>query len=635
MSASDHTRNHYPFPAIVGMQRAKRALMLLAVDGGLEGVIIAAGQGSAKTTLARSYAATLAGGEMTRDIPFIDLPLNVTVDRLLGGIDLERTVATGTKRYAAGLLAQADGGLLFVDDMNLLDASLTHLVAAVLESGVVKIEREGLSVAQASRFRFVGAYNPAGGEVSLSIKDRVGMIVESGPDDSPGDIAEVLSRALGFEQDPRGFVEEFAVETAALKLAIEDARRRLNETVVTSRDVRRIIEAAIALGVEGNRADLFAVRAARANAALAGRGEIIDEDIITAIQLVLLPRATTAPIADDKKGETDEAADPTNDEPASENSEIPDATRDGDFIERPVKPVEELIIEAIDSPAPGDALAVLRSKGGRGDSGKRAQVFDHARGRYVSNGSREKSNPRLAIDATLRAAAPYQLARRGQSNDKKVRITAGDLRFKRFKRKAGTLFIFAVDASGSMAINRMAQAKGAMTRLLHQAYLHRDKVALISFRRSTAETLLAPTRSVELAKRIVDALPAGGATPVAAALVEALGLARAARLQGAQQAMLLLFTDGRANAGLSGAGDTGPSRRAEVISEELRRIGRLLCTAGIAPVVIDTRPRFVSTGEGRALAELIGGRYLYLPRADSTAICKAVTSLSSEMSDKN
>jgi magnesium chelatase subunit D len=277
----------------------------------------------------------------------------------------------------------------------------------------------------------------------------------------------------------------------------------------------------------------------------------------------------------------------------------------------------------------------LRSKGGRGDSGKRAQVFDHARGRYVSNGSREKSNPRLAIDATLRAAAPYQLARRGQSNDKKVRITAGDLRFKRFKRKAGTLFIFAVDASGSMAINRMAQAKGAMTRLLHQAYLHRDKVALISFRRSTAETLLAPTRSVELAKRIVDALPAGGATPVAAALVEALGLARAARLQGAQQAMLLLFTDGRANAGLSGAGDTGPSRRAEVISEELRRIGRLLCTAGIAPVVIDTRPRFVSTGEGRALAELIGGRYLYLPRADSTAICKAVTSLSSEMSDKN
>jgi magnesium chelatase subunit D len=181
-----------------------------------------------------------------------------------------------------------------------------------------------------------------------------------------------------------------------------------------------------------------------------------------------------------------------------------------------------------------------------------------------------------------------------------------------------------------MAINRMAQAKGALTRLLQQSYLHRDKVAMISFRRSEAETILAPTRSVELAKRIIDALPTGGATPMAAALIEALSLARLARLRGISQTTLLLFTDGRANVGLHAVGRNGPPHEGESISEELKRIGAILETEGIAPVVIDTRPKFVSTGEGRALAELIGGRYLYLPRADSTAIYNAVASVSDE-----
>jgi magnesium chelatase subunit D len=625
-------RPHYPFAAIVGMETAKRALMLLAVDAGLQAVLISTGHGSAKTTLARSLAAILADqepakSETNRDFPFIDLPLNVTVDSLLGSIDLERTVATGIKQVAPGLLAQADGGLLFIDDINLLDVNLADHVAAALESGVVRVEREGLSAAHSSRFRLVAAYNPEEGEISPRLKDRVGLIVEGAEDNSAEEIAEVISRALQFEKDPRGFVEEFALETAALKFAIACARSRLSETLVTSRDVSRLAEAAITLGVEGNRADVFATRAARANAALAGRGEIIDEDIVTAIQLVLLPRATRVPAP--------ETAVPADDEANGDDSEATDSPHDDDLIERNSRPIEELIIEAMDSPAPVEALFVPHSNAGRRASGKRSQIFDDARGKHVSSASRRNNNSRLAVDATLRAAAPYQLARRDKRDDNKIRITADDLRFKRFKRKAGILFIFAVDASGSMALNRMAQAKGALTRLLQQAYLHRDKVALVSFRRSTAETLLAPTRSVELAKRLVDALPAGGATPIAAALIEALKLARLARLQGIGKAMLLLLTDGRANAGLGGESGKEPSKKTEAISEELRTIGRLLAKEGVAPVVIDTRPAFVSTGEGRALADLIGGRYLYLPRADTKAICKAVTSLSEDVRDRN
>ena len=620
------TPSQYPFAAIVGMETAKRALMLLAVDAGLRGALIVSGNGSAKTTLARSFAAMLAeqepaDRETNLDYPFVDLPLNVTVDRLIGGVDLERTLATGTKHAATGLLAQADGGLLFADDINLLDMDLADHVAAALESGIVRTEREGISAARSSRFRFVCAYNPAEGEISLRLKDRVAMIVESAANYSAGEIEEVISRALRFEQDPFSFVEEFAVETAALKSALADARSRLNEIVVTRSDVRRLAEAALALGVEGNRADVFAIKAARANAALAGRCEIIDEDIITAIQLVLLPRATRVP-APESTGSAD-------DESIDEDREIDERADENESIERVSRPVEDLIIESMDSPAPEDALSIPHANRGRGTDGKRSRLLDDTRGKYVGSASHRKNNSRLAVDATLRAAAPYQLARRDKRAGKKVRITADDLRFKKFKRKAGILFIFAVDASGSMAVNRMAQAKGAVTRLLQQAYLHRDKVALVSFRRSTAETLLAPTRSVELAKRLVDTLPAGGATPVAAALIEALRLASLARLQGVGKAMLLLLTDGRANAALGSDGGN------EAISDELRKIGRLLAIEGVAPVVIDTRPRFVSTGEGRALADLIGGRYLYLPRADTPAIYKAVTSLSEDVRDRN
>lgn len=653
-SESKRRPSSYPFAAIVGMEAAKRAMLLLAVDRGLRGALIRPGKGSTAITLARSFAAMLARldwpgtapedgasrakGRAKAAFPFIDIPLNVTADRLLGGVDLERTVVTGAIHSAPGLLSEANGGLLFVADINLLDANLADHIAAALDEGVVRVEREGVSAAYPARFRFVGSYNPAEGEVGPHLKDRIGIIVEIQQEQSAEEIAEAVSRALRFEQDPRGFVEEFAFESAALESAIVDARRRLDEISVTSRDIRRIAEAAISLGVEGNRADMLAVRAARANAALTERDFISDQDLITAIQLVLLPRATKIPAPEENKAEASEPAASACKERSHDNRVEQDGASADGSAERASRPIEELVVEAMDAPAPDDALSLPRSKAARGATGRRSRVLDRARGRYAGSDSRRANNRRVAIDATLCAAAPHQAARRDKrsalpardAEGTKIHLAPGDLRFKRFKRKAGILFIFAVDASGSMALNRMAQAKGALARLLQQAYLHRDKVALISFRRSTAETVLAPTRSVELAKRIVDAMPTGGATPVAAALIEALRLARLARSQGISQSILLLLTDGRANVGLHAGSRTDHSQNRETISEELERIGSALAIEGVAAAVIDTRPRFVSTGEGRALAELIGGRYLYLPRADSIAIYKAVASISAE-----
>jgi magnesium chelatase subunit D len=222
----------------------------------------------------------------------------------------------------------------------------------------------------------------------------------------------------------------------------------------------------------------------------------------------------------------------------------------------------------------------------------------------------------VAADATLRAAAPFQL-KRGERPAGRARITIEprDLRFKVLKHRAGMLFIFAVDASGSMAVNRMAQAKGALTRLLQQAYLHRDKVALISFRGESAEVLLSPTRSIELARRLADVLPAGGGTPLSAGVAKAIELAWVARSQGMPQAMLVLLTDGRANVSLA---------QARTPTDELERLGRVLASEGIESVVIDTKLRFVSAGEAQSLARMLGARYVYLPNSDQRSIYEAL-----------
>jgi magnesium chelatase subunit D len=626
---------NYPFPAIVGMTAAKHALMLLAVDPRLKGVLIASASGSAKSTLARSFASIIPSNHESERLLFTETPLNVTEERLLGGVDLERTLATGKRKPMTGLLAEADSGLLYADDINLLQAGIADHIAAALDQEAVRVEREGVSVVHSARFVLIGTYNATEGEVSAHLRERVGLIVESDAENSSDDLSYIIDRTLRFEKDPAGFVDEYAIETADLKATVCDARLRLAGVRITREYIRRIAQAAISLGVEGNRADAFATRAARANAALNGRDSVEDEDIIAAIQLVLLPRASTIPM---RQSPSHSNADSNRDE-SNEDDEREPEDFDSEIKESP-RAIEDLMIAALDSLPPEGALAAAGQKARRDTAGKRSDAIDLTRGRYVGSSAIRNNQSKLAIDATLRAAAPFQKARRfGIDNARtnateraknRIKIAKYDLRFKRLKSRTGILFIFAVDTSGSMSLNRMAQAKGALARLLQQAYLHRDKVALISFRRKEAEILLAPTRSVELAKQIVDGMPTGGATPIAAAVVKALEIARLARLRGISQAMLVLLTDGRSNVGLQDEMAQERLKRCSAIDEELQNLGMALQSANIASVVIDTKSRFVSSGEGGKLAEKLGGRYLYLPRADSTAIYNAVTAAASQ-----
>ncbi len=622
----------FPFTAIVGFELAKRALMLLAVDPKLKGVLIAAGGGTGKTTLARaSFNIFLPPGEAeARNYchPIVELPVGVTQDRLLGGLDVGLTLATGRPQLKSGLLAEAHGGILYADGINLLEKSTASHLGCALSDGQVAIEREGMSCIFPTEFLLIGTYDPAEGEVSASLRDRVGLVVEEAAELSASERAEVIGRVAGFSQDPVGFIEQYAVSMARLRAQIASARARLPEVQISLEDRRRLGVAALQLGVEGNRADIFALRTALASAALDGRSRVAEEDIEMAINLVLLPRALVIPRSGEEQENQMRAT--GGDPRATQSSSLEDEASE---VRNPQRSTHsaQLFFPALSARLPEELLAVPRRLQRRSAIGSRGETFNRLRGRYVGSVAGGPAEGKIAIDATLRAAALSQVFRSRQPLDRRLAISAEDLRFKRFKQKAGMLFIFAVDASGSMALNRMSQAKGALVRLLKEAYLHRDKVALISFRGQKAEVLLPPCQSVERAKRSLDALPVGGGTPLAAGLVAALELARRARRMGIRQTMLVLFTDGRANVGLNTA-ITGPSVPQRIIWREIEQIGAAFRREAIASLVIDTQVRFTSRGEGKEIATLLGGRYIYLPQANVEKIYDSVVATASARS---
>ena len=619
--------------AIVGNATAKLALMLLAIEPRLKGILLSSSSGSARTTIARAARSFFAR--------VVQVPTSVSEDRLLGGLDLEGSLRSGKRQTQNGLLAKADGGLLFLDDVDRLDPRLLPHIAAALDTGVVRVEREGMSFTAGAEIVCIGTYNSVDGSIPTSFQDRVGLLVSMDDLPLPDQRVEIIERVMQLEDRNGHTATRCHNADAILKNHIQDARSHIGEIKIADLDLHRIAEASLQLGVAGNRADLFAMLTARAHAAFWRRDAVVEEDLIQSIRLVLLPRATRAPQVFAARGEDHSDV--------SENHEtnVDDWQKQGDEAERMPGEVpksepgvenrrlaaEELVIKAIDGYLEHKIIATEKQawKSVRlVQEGKRFEKTSDRHGRAVSPRSNQPVKRRLAIVPTLTAAAPWQRFRKRSGRhvaNKLVHIAPEDLRYQRYKNKAGTLFIFAVDASGSMAVNRMAQAKGAMIRLLQEAYIQRDKVALISFRRQSADILLAPTRSVELAKAVVEAIPTGGATPIAEGLAKSMEVADIAKSQGFSQAMIILFTDGRANIGRGG--DRGSEREAvsAAIPDELRRIGAVLQSKEIPVVVIDTKPKYVKGNDAVELADLLGGQYRFLPRPDEVAIYTQIKEL--------
>ncbi len=504
----------FPFSAVVGQDEVKLALLLAAVDPAIAGVLLRGEKGSAKTTLARALASLLPG-----PAPFVELPVGATEDRLVGTLDLAAALTSGERRFQPGLLAAADGGVLYVDEVNLLPDHLVDVLLDVAASGVNRVEREGVSHAHPARFVLIGSMNPEEGELRPQLLDRFGLSVDVRAPVDPAVRAAAVRRRLAFDADPAGFAVEWApAEEGLARRLAEVAPAQLPAALIEQ--VSRVCAAAQAQGL---RADLTICRAAVALAGFEGRPAATTEDVRRVAPLALAHRRRQSPfdapgIGDDElQRALDDAADG-----AEQGGEMPPPSpADGPAADDPADGAGSTRVAPVGAPgavvrlvaAPGAATSTVPA------SGRRSTVtVEGPRGRLVSDRAPDGPIRSLAVGATVRAAATRRAASvEAAGVAAGATVVAADLREAVRESRAGNLIVLAVDASGSMgADRRMEAAKGAVLSLLLDAYQRRDKVALVTFRGDTAEVALRPTSSVEVARARLAELPTGGRTPLAA-----------------------------------------------------------------------------------------------------------------------
>lgn len=588
----------FPFSAVVGQEDLKLGLLLCAVDPRIGGVLLRGQKGSAKSTLARAIAKLLPG-----DAPFVELPVGATEDRLVGSIDLQAALTEGRRRFHPGLLAAAHGGVLYVDEVNLLPDHLVDVLLDVAASGVNRVEREGISEAHPSRFVLVGSMNPEEGELRPQLLDRFGLAVEATASTESTRRAEAVRRRLAFDADPSSLSRQWAPEEQRLR----DQLAVATPGAVAPELVETISALCASVGAEGLRADLVITRAAAALAGWEGRSEATLEDVRRVAPLALAHRRRRSPfeqtgIGDD---EIDEALDNAVADAAQETSyEAAEAADDGgpgprDRVAEPDAPSPVVKLQA------GPTAALSASAAGR------RSTAEGPRGRLVGDRTPDGPLGPVAVSATVRAAAARRAAHPDPGD---VRVEASDLREAVREQRVGNLVVLAVDASGSMgAERRMEAVKGAVIGLLLDAYQRRDRVALVTFRGEGAEVALRPTGSVEVARARLEQLPTGGRTPLAAGLSAALEVAAAAS-SGAHRPLVVVVSDCRATAGPEG---TDPVEAAVQVAGSVRR-------QGVASVVVDAETGPTRLGLARTLAEAMGARHLTLPELTATALVGAV-----------
>ena len=558
----------FPFSAVVDSDDVKLALLLVAIDPAIGGVLLRGDKGTAKTTLARGLAALLPG-----DAPFVDLPLGATEDRVVGTLDLQAALAGEGSVVQPGLLHDAHGGVLYVDEVNLLADHLVDVLLDVAVSGVNLVEREGIAHEHPARFVLIGSMNPEEGELRPQLLDRFGLCVDVRTAVDAQRRSEAVRRRLAFDADPEAFVDAWAATEREL-------HERLSSCVPASvpDDVLDLVTRLCAsVGAQGLRADLVTARAAAALASWEERSEATVDDVRRVAPLALAHRRRRQPFDPPAMSpqELDEAL-----AAASEPDTAPDGTREHD---------------AGDETIPPEAFEGRRRVD---EAGGRRSTVTGRRGRLVRDEPMGDAGGPVAVGATARATAVARAA----AADADVVLRAAVR-----EATAGNLVVLAVDTSGSMgAARRIEAAAGACLGLLADAYQRRDRVAVVTFRGDDAQVVLRPTGSVEVARQRLASVTTGGPTPLAAGIDAALQVALGAK----DEALLVVVSDGRATAAPNGD---------DPVDAAVAAAGRVRA-AGIPAVVVDAEEGPTVLGLARRLADAMGARHVPLASFTATTL---------------
>jgi magnesium chelatase subunit D len=584
------------------------AAALFAQDPiGLGGICVQAHAGSVRTRFIEFIQSRLRA-----DRPFRKLPLSIQDERLLGGLDLVSTLQSGRPVRSQGLLAEVNGGVLVVPMAERLGAALAARIAHAMDRGEIVAARETQPAAMPTAFGLVLLNEPVEADESApaSLLDRLAFHI---------DLRAVplsdLEEAINFFQESQG-----GTTPSPNTVCDRPVLPQLNDLITAA-----LCSTALALGIDSLRAVMFAHRVAARACSWRSASQISQDDAAFAARLVLAPRATILPTPEEPaSAQESPPAEPPQSDPESEQA-----------LEEPqqMQALDEVVLQAAKAAIPAGLLAQLLmdpNRLGRGGSGKSGALKKSGlRGRPIgSQPGLPRSGARLSLIDTLRAAAPWQrLRRRGQmparssgrtAGPSALQIRAEDFRIKRFKERSETTTIFVVDASGSSALHRLAEAKGAVELLLADCYVRRDQVAVIAFRHQQAEIILPPTRSLVRAKRSLSGLPGGGGTPLAKALQISQLLAESVKRRGGTPVVVML-TDGKANISLDGQ----PGR--EQARQDVALAAQRFLVAGVCAMVIDTSPQ--PSAAAQELSEQMQARYLPLPHAGAAAVSQAVKTI--------
>jgi magnesium chelatase subunit D len=623
----------FPFSAVVGNDDLKRALLLNVVEPRIGGVLIRGDRGTAKTTIVRALAALLptirtrdgcpiacdpadgpcaichdAGAVIERAPRIVELPLGATEDRVTGTLDLERALREGERRFEPGILAAANRGVLYIDEVNLLPDHLVDLLLDVAASGTNVVERDGIAVTHPARFILVGTMNPEEGDLRPQLLDRFGLVVEARTPTDPKQRAEVVHRRVMFDSEPDRIRIEYEDREAGLRRTLTRASRDLNAVRVPEPMLALAVDLCIEAQADGLRPDLTVYRTARAIAALDGRPEVEQDDVLDAALLALPHRQRRHPLQQQQAPSVEDLVnsrrEPDDEPPPTDGDRRPRPSapnNDGGSDEQPDNDAAEddsndrggsnATPDRTQAPDAPRAFALPRSSAARArQTGRHHATVESHRGRSVGH---------TPWDARTRDIAPLATALAISNTSRSSELTRNDIRMHRRKAPSRRLVLLLVDGSGSMgARERMAQTKAVLLGMLDDAYRARDVVALQVFRDEHASLLVPPTRHITQVAEVVANLPTGGRTPIAAALREAAGMASTHRLRVGGDVLLVVMTDGRYRDNIDDAAS-------EVIA------------SGAHTLVVDSEAGPVRLGRARTLATALNAEYVSLEDASN------------------